>query len=549
MKALPLFRSLRGNSSGATGILVGASLTALTGAAALAIDLGSLYLAERRLQGVADAAALAATSGDIGLSGRTRAQAIIDKARLGKVTISEWTPGEYLQDRSLPYDKRFTATPNDPTAARIVLEQTVPLFFGVVATNSNRTTVRAEAIAARADLTAFSLGTTLAELSGGIANKMLSQLAGTELNLSVMDSRILASANVDLLGFADAIKAEVGGSKQTYAEAFDSEIPLSQVIEALAGAAADSAAADLLHHIAMRLDGTGIRLSDIIDLGPMGQSDINHGNSPILINAYALLRSVLELSQGDSYLIAFDTQVPGIAKTTLTLAGGGQMRTSPWLTVTSARDYVIRTSQSRILIDTQVGTGGLGSPLVRLPFYVELAEAEARLSDIACTGDDAADGVTLRVTPSVGTLAIAAVDRARLPDLSRPIDLAPATLANLAIAKVKGFAEIELGGTHPHMVRFTMDDIARRRTKTVVTDDIARSIASSLARKVDLDLEILGLGLGADALLGVVGNALGLVAPAVDGLLYETTQVLGIRLGAADVRVDMARCGVPKIVV
>src|SRR3546814_5344801 len=52
--------SLRNDTGGGISILTAFGLTMLIGSAALAIDVGSLYLDRRKLQGIADAAALAA---------------------------------------------------------------------------------------------------------------------------------------------------------------------------------------------------------------------------------------------------------------------------------------------------------------------------------------------------------------------------------------------------------------------------------------------------------------------------------------------------------
>src|SRR3546814_15423149 len=79
-----LFRSsLRNDTGGGISILTAFGLTMLIGSAALAIDVGSLYLDRRKLQGIADAAALAAA----GRPGEEQAAAerIIAAARKGVV--------------------------------------------------------------------------------------------------------------------------------------------------------------------------------------------------------------------------------------------------------------------------------------------------------------------------------------------------------------------------------------------------------------------------------------------------------------------------------
>jgi len=173
-----LIKELSRDRRGATAMIVAGSLFALVGSVAVAVDLGSVYLAKRRLQGIADAAALAA-AGKLSDTGRALAQALIERSGAEAITIGNYTPGRYRRDASVPLDHRFKAGFADPSAARIVLRQDVPLFFGVLLSGKRSLTISAEATATRNDMAAFSLGTKLAELSGGVPNQILSALAGT----------------------------------------------------------------------------------------------------------------------------------------------------------------------------------------------------------------------------------------------------------------------------------------------------------------------------------------------------------------------------------
>jgi uncharacterized membrane protein len=538
------------DEAAATGILFGAALPALLGASAIAIDLGSLYLAERQLQGIADAAALAATQGDIEQDGKARAQAIIDQTGVSGISLRELTPGEYRQDKNIAYSDRFDPTSAEPSAVSVELQREVPLFFGKVLNFSDQSMVRAKAISARKDLAAFSIGSRLLELSGGLGNQVLSQLAGTELGLTVMDVDSLASTEVDLLGYADALKARTDrGGDKTYAEVFGSEVAVQDAVDALADSATDGVARDLLRGIAGQLGSETILVSDMIDLGIMGDTDFTDGNSELKVDAFSLLRAFLEASRGDSYTIDLDLSASGLGKVRVKLVGGSGMRSSPWLTVSSATDYVIRTSQARLYVEFRISNGGVaGLGSVRIPIYVELAEAEARLSDIQCTGDEHTDGVTLSVTPSVGTLAIAAVDAEAMNDLSIPVNLQPAQILKLPLASVYGFSEIDLGGAHAQPVHFGPEAIARHETKTVSTDDLVRAVASSLATNLELEVEAVGLSVSGSILSGKVADLIGSVAPDLDIAINGLTQLLGVRVGSADVRIDRYICGVPQIV-
>jgi uncharacterized membrane protein len=543
----PVIRLLR-DRRGATAVIVAGSLFALVGAAAVAVDLGSVYLAKRRLQGIADAAALAA-AGDVA-GGSAAARRIIDRSGAENVTIGSVTPGRYLRDKTVAMDARFVPSPTDATAARVVLRQRIPLFFGALLSREPNMTVGAEATASRIDMAAFSLGSRLAEVSGGVPNQILSALAGTQLGLTAADSQGLAAADVDILRFADALRVRVNQPDLAYAELFGMDVPLNAVVGAMADVS--GSAGGVLSSIEAKLGAGTVKLSDLIDLGPLGESDFNDGSVQIKVDALSLLRSALELSQGDHYEVNLDLSALGLAGTKLTLVGGQGEVHSPWLTVTSSEDVVIRSAQTRLYLDTGIGSGPLGLLAIRLPVYVELAAAEARLTDIDCGGNPASNGVTLAVTPSVGTLAIADVDAAAMQDLTEPVALQPAMLAYTPIAQVDGYAEVALGGVAPQPVHFSRADIEDRRVRTVQTNDLAAGVATSLMQNVQISASLLGGSLLGGSLLNplvsAVGSKLSVVTPLLDTVINQLTQTLGVRLGVADVRVDKLRCGVPMLV-
>src|SRR3546814_16432885 len=91
-----LLSSLRNATGGGISILTAFGLTMLIGSAALAIDVGSLYLDRRKLQGIADAAALAAA----GRPGEEQAAA----ERIIAATCDCGTRIAELKGRSYPPD-------------------------------------------------------------------------------------------------------------------------------------------------------------------------------------------------------------------------------------------------------------------------------------------------------------------------------------------------------------------------------------------------------------------------------------------------------------
>ncbi|MGC4251002.1 MAG: pilus assembly protein TadG-related protein [Sphingobium sp.] len=536
-------RSLRRDRTGGVTILLAGSLLMLAGSATVAVDLGSLYLAKRQLQGIADAAALAAVSG-----GRPAAEQLIAHSGVDGVVIASVEDGQYRADPAVPVPQRFV--PDDPAggALRLEVRRRAPLFFGRMLVGKDGVDLSARATAARKDAAAFSIGTGLASVSDGLPNMLLSALAGTSLNLSVMDTQGLLDARVDLLHMADALQARLGRQDEAFVQLFDRHIPLADVVNAIADGVTDSQTVGALRRIGNSIPGRTVRLKDIIDLGPAGSATDATGQPTVLMDAFSMLRMVLNPGPGVSVPIDLQLGVPGLSSTRLKLILGGGSATSPLLTITSSRDVVLRTAQTRIYLESAVAAALAPIASIRVPLYIELAEAEARLSDINCARGTSGHGVTLLVKPSIGSAALADVDQAALTDFSRPANPRPAVLADVLTTKVTARANIALGGVQPQTVHFSPAQISAQQSQTVSTQDLTQGLAASLVRQVQIDVYLLGLKVGLSPLTAPIGALLGTTAPLLDGVLNNVTALLGVRLGTAEVRVHEMRCGLATIV-
>ena len=538
-----LGRTLRKEQRGGIAILLASSLFMLAGAATVAVDLGSVYLAKRQLQGVADAAVLAANAG-----GRPAAQQLLLRSGLSSVELATLTDGQYARDRAIPVADRFTPGAAQSNATQLVLRQQVPLYFARMLVGRDHLAIEARATAARADLAAFSIGTGLASVEGGLPNALLSALVGTELNLSVMDYKGLVNLDVDLLGFAHALQARAGAGDDNIVALFGREVPAADIVNALADTAGGSQAAATLRGIANRLAGRSIRLDDIIDLGPMA-NDTSSGSPALVLDAYTLLRMILEPAPGHPRQVDINIAVPGLTSTRVKLLLGGGEAHSPLLTVTDARDVVIRTAQTRLLLETSVGTAISGLLTLRIPILVELAAAEARLSAINCAAGSPGHGVTLAVTPSVGSVSLGDVDMGQFANPGTALTPRPALLGQLQlgpllpVTRINGYSHVALGGVQPQAVHFSPSQITAKDVRRVSTNDLVGGVTGSLLRDIQLQLTLLGLPINAGPLASAVGGLLNTTAPLLDGVLNSVMGLLGVRIGTADVRVHQMRCG------
>lgn len=529
-------------------ILTAGGLLMMIGAAALAVDVGSLYLGKRKLQGVADAAAMAsATAID---NPTPRANAAILANADGNARVRTLTPGTYSADAATEVSQRFVAGGSTPNAIQVVLVKDAPLFFGRFLTGHATTEIAAKATAAKLDVAAFSIGSRLAAVQGGLPNALLSGLAGTNLNVSLMDYNALVGANIDILAFSNALRTQAHLSAATFGETLNSQVTLPQALSALAAVTGDPTAAAALRSMALKVPATTIRLSDLIDLGPLKGLNRVDPSKPVAVDSYAVAREMLEIANGQRQ-VALDLglAVPGVASSKLTLAIGQRPSHSPWLAVANDGSTIVRTAQSRLYLDTKLaGAAALGLISLRLPIYVELAQAQAKLSAISCPNGAAHARVTLDVMPAVGEVSIADIETGTLADFTNPVVKRRALIAHAALVDVTGQSSVTLGGVNWQSVPFSADDIAAHRVLTVSTNDVTQGVATSLISGIDLRATALGLGLNLSTVTATVGGALNVAAPTLDGIVEQVTGLLGVHVGQADTQINGVRCGTPALV-
>ena len=534
--------------NGAASIVTALSSVALIGFAGLATDVGSVYLETRRLQGVTDLAALAAMQDPA--QAQMLAQSTVSGNRWPENTDVVVTRGEYVSDRAIPPAERFRANAPEANAVHVNVTSSAPLFFGRLFIPEGRMTITRQAVAAQTRMASFQIGSRLLALRGGVANDLLSGLTGSSVNLSVMDYNALLQADVDLFSYMDALRTRLELEAASFERTLGARVDAPIALEALADALAqtDGRAARAMRRIAEASDNAGVlrRLDQLIDLGPYGAQDhALDGQAQVRVNAMDLAGAILQIAGGDRQVrLQLGAALPGLASTDVWLAIGERPNNSPWLAITDNSDVIIRTAQMRLYIEASVRPGGaLGLAHVRVPVLTEMASAQARLSDIRCGFSGAQRQVTLAVAPSIGSLTLGEIDTRRLDDFRTPLRAERATLAHTAVLQVEGYARIELGGQQWQNVRFSGAEIDRGVVKTVSTRDAARATLSSLLGETDLSVRVLGLGLGVGPVTSALRGALTGMAAPLDELVNGLTDLLGVRLGEADVRVNGVRCG------
>jgi uncharacterized membrane protein len=543
--------SLWHDRRGSVAVLVALSMTFILGVTVLVVDFGSVFFESRRLQGGADAAALAAAA----------SPSAADSAALSTIGAMRWrgpvartvVRGLYTPDSRITVAARFTAGGTRTNAARVTLVEQVPTFFGKLF-GLQTIQIRRTATAMQVDMAAFSIGSRLAAIDLGIANQLLSGLAGTRINLTAADYNALLNADVDALKFASALRTQLGLTAATYEQALAATATMPQILQALANgltASGQPGAAAAIVKLQAVVPATQTTLSGVLNLGALGKQDRAVSDTVLSLNAFSVLQNLLQVGGGRRQVaLDFGSTITGLTGVTAVLALGERQADSPWVTFTDRGEPIVRTAQSRLYLKVQL-PGGLGLLLfgiaeISLPIYVELAEAQARLSSISCTASGRS--VTLQVAPSLGHASIADIATGSLSDMTVAPAENRATLVNILGIKITALARLNLSSGGWQNVPFNEGEIASRATKTVTASGAVSALATSLISTLDLDVTIGGVTLKLSPILTALRPVLLLVAPIIDGLLQTLFGALGINLGQADVRINGVRCGTAVLV-
>ena len=552
--------------TGAFAIMAAVFLPAAILFIAIVIDLAMLALDRRRAQGVVDVAAIVAAQ-NIHVA-ETAARQVLALNGENAVTETEFgrlrqmeqeqakarprvavVRGRYDADPDLAPEERFVAGVEPFNAARVTLRKPARFFFTPPAFRPP--TIEVTAVASAEQIAAFSVGSRLAALRAGLANDLLGALLGAEVTLSALDYEALLDADIQLFQFLDALAVERGLTSGRYQDVLASEPTLADVVTALAGVTdgeGQGAASHALRrlHAGALAGAKSVELSRAIDLGPLAGLAVGEGGAqgmPATVRVLDILNASALVANGER-LLSFDSElpVPPIASLEIGLVVGEAMQHSAWLRV-GANGDVVTNSQIRLSIVARIpGEGALNAVAVRLPLYLEVTRAEARLAGVECPGGRA-DLAEVRVLarPGVADLWIGEADLSKRTN--RATEVAPARLVSAPALKATGKARATVDNLEEALLAFSASDIESGVIKRVHTEDFLESALSSLGSDLELTVEAAGLGLGVGGLLkpalsGVLAQALG----ALDAPIASLLEILGVTIGEADIRVNGVRC-------
>lgn len=570
---------------GAIGVLAALTLLLVLICMALVVDTGRLYLEQRKLQRVADMAALesATQSGMCAAPGRVDVQALaLASARRnglpddGRLVASLGDVDFDASGRQRVFRAANTSW-ND--SVRVVASRTVPssLLLNVAAVfgagTPTQVTLQAQAVARRQALAGLSAGSGLLRLdstSSPLLNALLGGLLGTTLNLDVVTYQGIAGANVNLLALGEQLQAAgVDLNLGSVDSLLDADVSVAQLLQAAIDAADASQVAGvnlaLLRSAlaSIKVPSANLSLGQIISvIAPDSARDAALGADVNLLDL--LMATALVANKEHALAIpGLTLNVPGVTSLTVkltvisppTIAIGypGKNANGQWRTQANSVQVALN-----VLADVDLLKLGLVNAHVDLGATV--AQGYAALDSITCGGARNASRVAVKAQPGVAAVA--------LNDLSvKLLGNGQAYLAKVSVNTRKGDVTLAAPGEQPLAFDIASPaDLpsAVQRVKSPLGASLAAgidSLSQNLSLSVELNTQNLlckggllswllcPLGKLLDGAVGGLVNSLAdltslltqalasVLASLGSQLIDPLLQLLGIQTGTLDVRI------------
>lgn len=542
----PLMRVLAARE-GSIGVVLALFMMVSVSICAIAVDMGSLYLERRTAQGATDLAAVAAAS-DLNHA-EAAAQATLTANGFSDIHSLSVVKGRYDVDPAVQPGARFQAGKTPYNAVRLRMAMGGQLFFAKSFMDAPEISVAA---IGTADAQAtFSIGSRLASLNGGLVNALLSQLLGGNISLSAMDYNALLSANISLDGFLSALASQIGVTAGTYHDVLNSNVKVTDVLTASVKAATASGATQAAQVFATLLSQSTstatVPLKALVDLGPLSYAEIGqpHAGLGAQLNMMSLLSALAQAANGAHQVsVNLAGSVPGLLSLKLDLAIGEPAQNSGWVTV-GQPGATVRTAQTRLRLVAEVGgTGLLAGIKVRLPLYIEVAQAEATLNSLTCSvAQQSSAKAVIAARPAVVKAWIGDVPTTGLSSFATSVPVSNGAVVQAPLITVSASAFAQMTNNAATNLTFTMSDVNGHVIKTVSVHDFISSLVASLLQSANLQVSVVGLPIGISAIKSLVLSLLTPVAAALDPVVANLLNAVGVHLGEADVQVNGIRCG------
>ncbi|MGE8352214.1 MAG: pilus assembly protein TadG-related protein [Pseudomonas protegens] len=381
---------------GAIGLMAAATLGLALLLMLLVVDSGRLYMEQRKLQRVADNAALEAVSRggncQAGLTAATYAGQSAVRNGFVVATGSTLTTTCGSLTTGANSLRTFNANPAQSAAVRVIATNTVPISVasGVGALFSpgpiNLTTqLSATAVAAAptpplAQLSIRSTIGTVNSTNSPILNAVVGNMLGGSVNISAVGWKGLLDSDINLLRYLDQLAIDLGVAAGNYTQLLNTQASLTRLIQTAAtvvqanGATADILAALGALQVAVSAQIPQLKLGDILKLQTGAASTALDAN----LQLFQLLQAMIQLANSKSAVAAvIPANLLGLANVTVRVkvieppqfSAVGDPRLAILDPLGANRIYV-RTAQVRTLVSVNLtglsGVTGLANALLGL---------------------------------------------------------------------------------------------------------------------------------------------------------------------------------------
>ncbi|MBS1211879.1 MAG: uncharacterized protein H6R26_495 [Proteobacteria bacterium] len=542
----PQFRSLH-RQRGAIGLFAILVMLLAVLFTALALDTGRFAMEKRRLQKIADLAALDASRSlcsvkDVyaeaqasavrnGYTGNLNAEGGV---KVGTTTTNAAGIREFTE-----------ASAASANAVEVTVRAAVPasLVAGGLLGGQVNLTATGTARSGEDPIAGISAGSFLlrVDTSKSGLDSLLGGILGTTVNLDLVSYQGIAAANLSLLNLI-----QTHGGIGTVKELLELNLGIVDWIKLMATALAnkgDDAAAVALNQLALLAVGNpNLRLGDLLKV----TADDPQSAANAQVNALDLLALGAEVANG-SHAIDLTTgiAIPGVTSIGLRLwvieppqiaiGPAGKDEAGNWKTQ-------VKTAQIRLGITLTLLPGPIGIPLVAtislvdLSLALDVAPTTAWLEDITCPTPTNPNGsVIVGSTPGIATLAIGRLDAngnvigpANVATVKLLLSLVTVSVGVSASTNIdSGALATDFDGPYP-------------QTRTVGTD-LGTALSNALSTLGNnLHFHVTVGSLSASILNQVIALLVPILRPiiaALGGVLAPLLQALGVNLGGADLGV------------
>lgn len=466
---------------GAIGLMAILTLSMVLLFMLLVVDSGRLYLEQRKLQRVADLAALEAVSrGGSCSAGTAITYATQSAAR------NNFVPAGLQQTLSTACGtlitgsdnlRAFQASNTQSDAIRVIVTNVIPasvasgvwqaVSAGTFATTT-QLTASAVGAAPKGLLAQISIRSTLASVTtdtqASLLNAAFTSLLGGNVALSIAGWNGLVTGDINLLNFMDQLAIDLKLSAGNYNQLLSANTTLTQLLttsltvaNANSGATADlKAALGGLLQAALNVKPTNLTLGDLLNL----QTGTKSAGLDANIQAMQLVQAFLQVANGKNAVdLTVPAKIPGLLNVTLAMKVIQPPQFSAVGDPSTGQLISVRTAQVRTLISVGLGSNalsgitnavaGLASTILTALNNVLTLNLVGLLNDLICPHPNGCTQLSLLLLPDP-TLYVsldAGGAQAQITNYSCPIG--NTGTKSLTVSATKSLVDLRVGKIDP----------------------------------------------------------------------------------------------------